>query len=184
MDREEFLKDLKTYGLKNNIPNISLENAQFLREILKKKQVKNILEIGSANGYSTIHFASELEKWWGHITSIEFSQRAYEHALENFKRAGVEETISLYLWDARDIVPQKDEQYDFVFIDGLKKRSRVFLELVWDKVETNGIIIIDDVIKFKSKMPDLYEYVKDKNIHYEIIPIDGDDGIMKIIKTP
>lgn len=63
MDREEFLKDLKTYGLKNNIPNISLENAQFLREILKKKQVKNILEIGSANGYSTIHFASELEKW-------------------------------------------------------------------------------------------------------------------------
>lgn len=33
-------------------------------------------------------------------------------------------------------------------------------------------------------MPDLYEYVKDKNIHYEIIPIDGDDGIMKIIKTP
>ena len=63
MNRVAFLKELKQHGIQNNIPNISLENACFLRGILREKQVKNMLEIGTANGYSTIHFACEIEKW-------------------------------------------------------------------------------------------------------------------------
>lgn len=62
IDRVQFLNELKVHGIKNNIPNISLQNACFLRGILRKKKVKKLLEIGSANGYSTIHFACELEK--------------------------------------------------------------------------------------------------------------------------
>jgi len=62
MNREEFLKDLKTYGEENDIPNISLKNARFLRKLLIENNVQSLLEIGSANGYSTINFALELEK--------------------------------------------------------------------------------------------------------------------------
>jgi len=182
MDRTIFLKELKKYWEKNNIPNITLENALFLRNILKEKKIKSLLEIGSANGYSTIHFALELEKTGWNITSIEFSQLAYEDAQENFKKAKVDNIIKSYFGDARDIIPLLEETYDFVFIDGLKKRSRVFLELVRNKVENWGIIVIDDVIKFRYKMEDLYKYVKKEKLNYEVLQIDEDDGIMIITK--
>lgn len=56
-----FLKQLKIYGEKNNIPNISEKNAEYLKNIITRRGIKNILEIGTANGYSTIQFASVLE---------------------------------------------------------------------------------------------------------------------------
>ena len=182
MNRVAFLKELKQHGIQNNIPNISLENACFLRGILREKQVKNMLEIGTANGYSTIHFACEIEKWWGHITTVDFSELAHKAAVENFKAAEVSDSISAYHGDARDLIPTFECSYDFVFIDGLKKRSKVFLELVWEKLEEWGIIVIDDVIKFRHKMEDLYTYVDQQQLTYNILPIDEDDGIMMIIK--
>lgn len=141
-----------------------------------------MLEIGTANGYSTIHFAYELEEWWGHITTIDFSEVAHKAAVENFEKAKTTNTIEAYHGDARDIIPTLDQKYDFIFIDGLKKRSKVFLQLVWDKLEEGGIIVIDDVIKFRHKMEDLYIYVDEQKLTYNILPIDQDDGIMMIIK--
>jgi len=182
MDRNALLKKLKAHWIENDIPNISEDNAEFLRNILQDTKPKLLLEIWSANGYSTIHFGDELEQWWGKITSIEFSQLAYESAGDNFAEAKLEDTIKHYFWDARDIIPLLDEQYDFVFIDWLKKASLTFLKLVWDKTIPGSTIIIDDVIKFRYKMEDLYEYLETENISYELIKTDSDDGIMKIIR--
>lgn len=61
-DRLDFLRALKVYGIENNIPNFSEENARYLRDLIQKIGAKNILEIGTANGYSSIHFADEMEK--------------------------------------------------------------------------------------------------------------------------
>lgn len=183
MDQELFLQQLKKHGELKDIPNISQKNAQFLRKLISDNNTKHLLEIGSANGYSTIHFAIEIEKTWGKITSIDFSQIAHEEALENYEIAQVSHIISHYFWDAREIIPLLDEKYDFIFIDGLKKESRNFLELIWNKAIPWAIIVIDDVIKFRYKMESLYEYVESQNINYEVIPIDRDDGIM-IIKKP
>ena len=182
MNRKLFLKELERHGEKNHIPNISSSNAQYLRNILREKGYKNILEIGSANGYSTIHFADELEKhlWWWKITSIEFSQLAYEDAQENFTKAEVDSLIEHYFWDAREIIPLLEEIYDFIFIDGLKKASLSFLQLCLPKLAPWGTIVIDDVIKFRHKMKDLYEYLENSDLHYEVIQIDEDDGIMRI----
>ena len=135
MDRSNFLKELKQYGQKNDIPNISEENALFLKKLIQENKTKKLLEIGSANGYSTIQFADTLEKMDGKITSIEFSQIAYEEAAENFEAAQVFHLITQYFGDAREILPLLDETYDFVFIDGLKKASLCFLKLVWDKTQ-------------------------------------------------
>lgn len=87
MNRAKILEKLKKYGEENNIPNISIENAEFLRNMLRENTTKHLLEIGSANGYSTIQFADILEKTGGKITSIEFSQLAYEQANDNFESA-------------------------------------------------------------------------------------------------
>ena len=183
MHRDLFLRALKKHGEAHDIPNISEQNAVFLRKLIFENNTKKLLEIWSANGYSTINFALELEKTWWHITSIDFSQIAHEEATENYKLAKVDHIISHYFWDAREIIPLLEETYDFVFIDGLKKESLNFLQIIWDKTLPWGIIVIDDVIKFRHKMESLYTYVENNSLNYEVIQIDSDDGIMIIKKT-
>ncbi len=182
MDINIFLKALKKYGIENEIPNISEVNAKFLRDLIKIQYTKNMLEIGTANWYSTINFALELQKTWGRITTIEFSKLSYDSALENFHRADVAETIHAINGNALDIIPKWDENYDFVFIDGMKRRTKDFLELVRDKVLPWWIVVVDDVIKFREKMIWFWDYLEDNEIEYNIIPIDIDDEILMIIK--
>ncbi len=182
MDLHQFLYDLKQHGIANEIPNISEVNARFLRDLIKIKKVKNMLEIWTANGYSAIQFALELKNTAWKITTIEFSTLSHEQALKNFEIAGVQDIIDAKLWNALDILPTLQETYDFVFIDGMKRRTKDFLELVWDKVPKEGIIIVDDVIKFREKMVGFWEYLDEKNITYNIIPIDIEDWIVMIIK--
>lgn len=184
MDREKFLYELKLHGEKNNIPNISKKNAKYLQNLIEKNAYKNILEIGSANGYSTIHFADAIEQEGGKITSIEFSQVAFEEAQQNFETAEVSRLIEYYFGDAREIIPLLDADitYDFIFIDGLKKASLEFYLLTKDRLAPGGTIIIDDVIKFRYKMEDLYNYLDANNIPYTVEQIDEDDGIMIIKK--
>ena len=179
---EPFLEQLKKHGLKNDIPNISRENAEFLREIIRRKKVKNLLEIGTANGFSSINFAFEMRKNSGKITTIDFSEKSYNEAKQNFSGAWVDDMITPLFGNALDILPTLSGPYDFIFIDGMKRRTKDFLELTYDKLESWGTIVIDDVIKFKDKMVWLYEYLKEQNIKYDVLQIDSDDGIIVIEK--
>ena len=183
MDLELFLQELAFYGEKNKIPNISMKNAFFLRDILRITSAKNALEIGAANGFSALHFALELQKNDWKLMSIEFSSHAYTMAQENIQKTELSHIIELVYGNALDILPTlKNSFYDFVFIDGMKRRTKDFLELVWDKVRPSWVIVIDDVIKFEHKMLGLEDFLKEKQIIYHILPIDGDDGIMMIVK--
>lgn len=179
---DKFLRDLKEHGIKNEIPNISFTNAKFIRDLIKISKSKNMLEIGTANWFSAINFALELEKNAWKLTTIEFSKLSYDQALINFESAWVSKNINAINWNALEIIPKLEEKYDFLFIDWMKRRTRDFLELSWDKVEKGWIIIIDDVIKFRDKMIWFWEYLEENKIDYNIIPIDVDDGIVMIVK--
>lgn len=182
MNLDNLLIALKKRWEANDVPNISLTNAKFLRDLIKIKKVKNALEIWTANWFSAINFALELQKTNSKLTTIEFSLLSYNEALKNFKDFQVLDYINSIHWNAIEVIPTLNEKFDFVFIDGMKKRTKDFLELVWDKVEDWWIIIIDDVIKFEHKMIWLKDYLKDNQINYNIIPIDIDDGIIMIVK--
>ncbi|QFR39709.1 hypothetical protein A9Q91_05870 [Candidatus Gracilibacteria bacterium 28_42_T64] len=182
MERKQLIQKLRIYGKENDVPNITDVNAHFLRDLIKIKRVQNMLEIGTANGFSGIQFGIELEKINGKLTSVDFSEKSYLQAVENIKEAALDNIISLIWGNALDEIPKLTETYDFVFIDGMKRRSVDFLSLVWDKVEVGGIIVIDDVIKFKEKMVGLWEYLEKNNIEFNVIPIDIDDGVMMIVK--
>lgn len=183
MDKNLFLKELKEYWIENNIPNISETNAKFLRDLIKIKKAKKVLEIWTANWYSTINFALELEKNSWEITTIDFSLKSYNEALENFKKSWLKKNIKPIFWNALDEIPKlKNNYFDFVFIDWMMRRSKDFLELCIPKTKKNWIIIIDDVIKFREKMIWFWEFLEENKINYNIIPIDVDDWILMIIK--
>lgn len=179
---EEFLLQLKKYGEENDIPNISLTNARFLRDLLKLKQPKNTLEIGTANGFSTINFALECQYFNGHIDTIEFSQNSYDIATNNIQEAWLSEYITQHFGNALDLIPVMWKEYDFIFIDGMKRRTKDFFELSYPLLKKWGIMIIDDVILFQEKMQNLHELLAQEKIVYNIIPIDVHDWIIMIIK--
>lgn len=183
MNRQEFIKNLRQYGIENTIPNITDVNVKFLVDLIKISKTKQMLEIWTANWFSWINFGIELEKVNWNLLSIDFSEKSHLEALENIKSVWLENTISLIFWNALDEIPKlKDNSYDFIFIDGMMRRSKDFLELSWPKLKNWWIIIIDDVIKFRKKMVWLWEYLEEQKIEFNVLPIDEDDGVMMIVK--
>ena len=183
MDRNKFLKDLRQYWIDNTVPNISDVNVKFLVDLIKISKTKNMLEIWTANWFSGINFWIELEKVWWKLLSIDFSPKSHNEALENIAEIWLENTITLILWNALDEIPKLENNiYDFIFIDGMMRRSKDFLELSLPKLKKWWIIIIDDVIKFREKMVWLWEYLEENNIEFNVLPIDIDDWVMMIVK--
>ena len=181
-NREEFLRNLKQHGIENDIPNISFCNAKFLRDLIKIKKPKRILEIGTANGFSSLNMAMELQHFGGVIETIEFSEKSYGIAKENIAKMWFEKEIIQHWWNALDVVPLLEDWYDFIFIDGMKRRTKDFFELSYPKLHTGGIMIVDDVILFQDKMQNFYDYLQEEEITYNVIPIDVNDGVMMLVK--
>lgn len=177
----EKLNNLKEYGLKNQIPNISYEVGMFLNILIRNKKIKKVLEIGTANGYSTICMTEALKENNGKITTFEISIPSYKEAQNNFKKFKLNNFIDSHFEDFLNA--KLNSKFDLIFIDGQKNKTLKFFNKAKKLLKNNGIIIIDDIIKFKEKMNEFYKYIeKQKEFYYVILPIDIDDGIMMIIK--
>ncbi len=181
-NRQEYIKQLRKYWIKNEIPNITDKNARFLRNLIKLQKTQNMLEIGSANWFSAIQFGLELEKTWWKLLTIEFSEPSQKQVIENIQAVGLENIITSIRANALFEIPKLNETFDFVFIDWMKRRTADFFDLVYDKVKMWWIIVVDDVIKFREKMWWFWEYLEKNKLEYNILPIDEDDGILFMLK--
>ncbi len=183
-ERKNLLAQLKTNDLKANVPSISEENAAFLHNLILERGFQSALEIGTAHGYSTIWLADALEQNDGHLTTIEHSPPSFNQAKVNIYRAKLEQSISQHLGRAQTVIAKalpEDENYNFIFIDGIKKSTLEFFELASPRLKKGGMIVVDDVIKFKIKMKSFYAYLNQQTAwHYEIKKLDTDDGILLI----
>lgn len=186
----EKLNILKKHGIKNNIPNISYEIGMFLNMLIKNKKIKNVLEIGTANGYSTIWMAEALKETNGLITTFEVSIPSFKEATSNFSNFKLNKYINSLFCDFLEYnfkklknKNKKTKLFDLIFIDGQKNKTLNFFNKAKKLIKKDSIIIVDDVIKFKSKMSEFYNYIEKQNeFYYLVIPIDIDDGIMLITK--
>ena len=183
-ERKNLLAQLKTNDLKANVPSVSEENAAFLHNLILERGCQSALEIGTAHGYSTIWLADALEQNDGHLTTIEHSPPSFNQAKVNIYRAKLEQSISQHLGRAQTVIAEiltADQSYDFIFIDGIKKSTLEFFDLASPKLKKGGIIVIDDVIKFKVKMKNFYDYLEDQSDwKFNVIKLDEDDGILVI----
>jgi len=183
MHIQELLLHLREYGRINSIPNISDKNAQFLRDMIHIGGVKNLLEIGTANGFSTIHLCMALRENKGTLTSIDYSLPSYHEAVENIKQARMDDIATLIFGNALTELPKlREKSFDMIFIDGQKKRTLDFYALSYPLLKDGGFFIIDDVIKFSEKMSSFYEFLEQEKIAHTILKIDADDGVMLIVK--
>jgi predicted O-methyltransferase YrrM len=183
-ERLQLLKKFKKADLKSDVPSVSITNAKFLHALIIDHTFKSGLEIGTAHAYSTIWLADAFEQNQGKLTTIEHSPPSFDQAKINLFRAKLEKTVTQHLGRAQVVIEQKlssNSSYDFIFIDGIKKSTKEFFQLFSPRLEKKGIIVIDDVIKFKDKMQDFYDFLATQSEWaYTVHQLDKDDGIMTL----
>jgi predicted O-methyltransferase YrrM len=139
LERETYLKTLAPQMSSGHL------QGQFLRFISKLKQPQTILEIGTFTGYSAICLASGLKKN-GVLHTIEVNEELEEMILKYVGKAKLENKIKLHIGDAKEIIPKLDLNYDMVFIDAGKNDYSFYYDLIFDHVNTEGLIIADNVL--------------------------------------
>ena len=135
------ITNLEIYAKENNVPIIQKDGLNFLIEYIKQKNVKTILEIGTAIGYSSINMALVSDDI--QITTIERNEKMYKQAIENIKDFNLENRINVIYGDALDTVVQG--KYDLIFIDAAKAQYIKFFEKYKQNLQMSGTIITDNL---------------------------------------
>ncbi len=156
---DEFLKDLREFAEIYHIPIADLEVERFLEFLIKSKKPKKILELGTAVGYSTIHFAKN--DFVERVLTVEVREDMASIALSNFKKLGLESKIELRLNDAFEELKTMDEEFDFIFIDAAKGQYKYYFDEAIKHLAKGGIIVCDNVL-FKGMVADDSKVVKRK----------------------
>ena len=180
---------LEKYAKENHIPIMQKEGIEFLTHYIKKNNIYNILEIGSAIGYSSINMALVDPKI--KIVTIERDETLYNEALKNIQKFNLSRQITVINKDALDV--HIDGKFDLIFIDAAKAQYIKFFEKFQNNLNSNGVIIADnlnfhgltkkpDTIKSKNlralvrKINKYKEYLK-YNPNYKTLFLDIGDGI-------
>lgn len=144
-ENDELILEMEKYAREYNVPIVTKEVAEYLKFIVKSNGIKNILEVGTAIGYSGILMAKEIEKNGGKLYTIEIDEERYNLAQENFKKSGLNNIVSIK-GDAVEEIKKIDKKFDFVFIDASKGHYMEFFEDSYKLLNKDGIIFIDNIM--------------------------------------
>lgn len=159
---EEIYKEIRTikaYALDNKVPIMVDDGIDFLTTFIIKRQVRNILEIGTAIGYSAIMMA--LASPNVKIVSIEKDKDRYLEAVKNVKKFNLEDRITLIYKDALEV--KLKEKFDLIFIDAAKSKNIEFFNHFERNLEKNGSIITDNLSFHGYVAKDLKE-IENRNL--------------------
>lgn len=151
------MKELEEYAKINNIPIMQKDGILYLINYIKENNIKNILEIGSAIGYSSIMMASINSDI--RITTIERDKDRYDLAVFNIKKYNLDKQINIIYGDAVDT--DITGMYDLIFIDAAKGKNVFFFEKYKNNLVKRGTIITDN-LSFHGLVEDS-DLVKTKN---------------------
>lgn len=137
----QLLEELEAYAKENNVPIMEHDGIEFLIDYIKKNNIKRILEVGSAIGYSAIKMAlvdSDIS-----VFTIERDKERYDLAVQNIEKFNLNNRITIINMDAHDTVVEGT--FDLIFIDAAKSSYIRFFEKYKDNLNENGVIITDNL---------------------------------------
>ena len=190
------LDKIKKIALEEHIPIIMDDTLKYIYKLYEGKRINNILEIGTAVGYSAICFTKFLMDD-GIIDTIERDEQRIEEAKSNIKKAEVENNINIIHGDAVEILPTINKKYDMIFIDAAKGKYPFFLKEALRMLNKDGIILADNILykgyvmsdynkhKQRTAVRNLREYIKEvtenPNLATEILEV-GDGLAVTTLK--
>lgn len=152
------LSDVREYAEENFIPIIRDKSAEFMFNFVKNNNIKNILEIGTAIGYSgSILLSSSL----GNLVTVDKNEKSIQIAKETFEMMGFSNRVEVYCEDAFDLINKlqdKNRRFDMIFLDGAKGQYIKYLPILTNLLNDKGVIFADNVllrgmVESKEKIP-------------------------------
>jgi len=156
---KELILEMEHYANTNNVPIIELDSIKFIMKYIKLNKVSNILEIGTAIGYSAILMANAND--FCEITTIEKDEKRYKEAVKNVNKSGLDKRIELVYNDAMN-VNLAGCKYDLIFIDAAKGQYIKYFEKFANYLKPGGVIITDN-LKFHGLVKNK-DLIKSKNV--------------------
>ncbi len=144
-EEDSFILELETFAKENKIPILNWNSAEFLEQLIIITKPERVLEIGTAIGYSTIRIARNLNSG-ATVDTIELSRNNIPMAENNFIKSGLTEKIKLLEGNAKDIMPQLKDKYNFIFLDVDKEDYEELFYLSLTLLEKNGILFVDNLL--------------------------------------
>lgn len=132
------------FNQSTNMGNVPPEDGRLLRMLAETLEAKHIVELGAANGYSALWFCLALRSTGGKLTTHEIDPERISLAKKNFKRAGVEDIVSLVEGDAHKTIQKLTGPIDLVLLDAEKEGFTDYLKTLLPLVRTGGLIIAHD----------------------------------------
>ena len=191
--RNEIIQDIKNESLEQNVPIITDEVLNYMIFTARNIKAENILEIGTATGYSGLFLAQIANENGGFLTTMEIDEIRYGKAVENFKKLGLFKKNKMILGDAFEEIPKlnKNMKYDFIFIDASKGQYLKFFEMSYELLNENGIIFIDNLMfrglvaadkeeipkRYKTIAKRLKEFIEKLNEEYNFVLLPFGDGV-------
>ena len=191
--RNEIIQDIKNESLEQNVPIITDEVLNYMIFTARNIKARNILEIGTATGYSGLFLAQIANENGGFLTTMEIDEIRYGKAVENFKKLGLFEKNKMIFGDALEEIPKLDKnvKYDFIFIDASKGQYLKFFEMSYELLNENGIIFIDNLMfrgliaadkeeiskRYKTIVKRLKEFIEKLNEEYNFVLLPFGDGV-------
>lgn len=165
--------------------NISRVTAEFLYSLIRTQNSKNVLEIGTSNGYSGIWLGKAVKQTGGHLTTIEFYDKRLDIAKKNFKTCGVDDVITTLKGSALmhlEYLPD-DFEIDFAFVDANKSEYIKYFEFIDKHMKTGGIIACDNVLSHELKCKPFIDTIN-TNPNYEnvVLPLPAGLSLGRKIK--
>ena len=159
--------------------NISRVTANFLNMMIKITNAKNVVEVGTSNGYSGIWLAKALKETGGHLTTIEFYEKRIVLAQENFKTCGVSDIIDIKQGSAIEVLEEipKEEIIDFAFIDANKAQYIDYYNIIDKHLKVGGIITADNITSHAEKVKPFVDAIKG-NPKYQVEILDLPAGLL------
>lgn len=163
IEADDYFLELEQFAEERHVPIIHKEVKNLLEFVVKSTQSVNILELGTAIGYSASVFARAMDGK-GRIVSIERREEYHNLAKENVKKLGYETEFDFILDDAEKALENMTEQFDLIFLDAAKGHYQLFFDLCEKLLKPGGVIISDNVLYKGMTASDLYVLRRKKTI--------------------
>ena len=135
---------------------VPLEDGRLLRMLTESTGAKNVVEIGTYNGYSSLWFCLALRTTGGKIVTHEINPKYAALARENFSKAGVGDLVTIVEGDAHETVTRLKEPIDVLFIDADKPGYADYLKKLLPLVRPGGLILAHNTTNTGRQMPDYF----------------------------
>jgi predicted O-methyltransferase YrrM len=146
-------------GPHSEILSVPPDDGRVLRLLAEATGARNIVEIGTSNGYAALWFCLALRTTGGKLTTFEIDPERVALARENFKQAGVDKLVTIVQGDAHKTVTKLTEPIDIVFLDADKGGNLDYLSKLLPLVRPGGLILAHDTTDSAERMRDYLDAV-------------------------